>query len=395
MNTNSIVIVGASAAGVSAAREIRSISYDIPIQLITEENHQPYYRPLLTEFIGDSGIESRPNFYLNPPAWYVEKKIGLLMGQKVISIDPAGKTVRISSGNEYPYGKLILANGSTPFVPFNDAAGKKGFYSVRTLDDARNVYEHAGTAKTAIVIGGGLLGLEVAYSLTNRGVQATVIEISDRLLPRQLDSECSIILQNIVAKKNVTIVMGVKIDSILGDGRVTGVRLASGEVVSADLIVVSIGVRPNSDLAKNCGIAVNRAVVVNERMETSAPEIYACGDVAEFNGITQALWMPAIRHGKVAGSNAAGKPAEFVDEVYPATMNSFGTRIFSVGDLCLDKKVGEYKLHIHKDMDKDHYKKLFFIDDRLVGVILIGDISESRKLTMSIKNGALFKDVVK
>lgn len=160
------------------------------------------------------------------------------------------------------------------------------------------------------------------------------------------------------------------------------------------MIIISIGVRPNVDLAKQCGIQVNRAIVVNERMETSIPGIYACGDVAEFNGKSIALWMPAMRQGKVAGSNAAGKPAQFVDEVYPAILNSFGTRIFSVGDLCLERKEGEYRTHFVKDAGKGNYKKMFFVDDKLAGFILIGDISESQKLTGAIKAGTPFSNIV-
>ena len=136
-------------------------------------------------------------------------------------------------------------------------------------------------------------------------------------------------------------------------------------------------------------------MVVNDRMETSVPGIYACGDIVEFNNKNIALWMPAMRQGKVAGSNAAGKPARYVDEAYPAVLNSFGTKVFSIGDLCVDKKEGEYQLHITKDMNKDHHKKMFIIDEKLVGFILIGDISESQKLAAAIKNGTSHESLIK
>jgi NAD(P)H-nitrite reductase large subunit len=276
-----------------------------------------------------------------------------------------------------------------------DAPGKRNVYSIRTVNDAKAIHEQAGKIKTAIVIGGGLLGLEAAYSLTNKGVQVTVIEVAERILPRQLDAECSVILQNIVKRTNVTLLMGKTVDSITGGDTATGVKLASGEEVPAGMIIFSIGVRPNIDLAKNCGLRVNRAVVVNDWMETSDPGIYACGDVAEFNDKCISLWMPAVRQGKVAGSNAAGKPAQYSDDVYPAVLNSFGTKIFSIGDLCMDKKAGEYQLHIINDADKDHYKKLFFINKKLVGFILIGDISESQKLAAAMKHGASYEDLVR
>ena len=395
MDSDAIVIVGASAAGISAAREIRAASPDVPIRIFTEESHYPYYRPLLTEYIGDSSVEKRSNFYLNPENWYSDKKIELIRSQKVVSIDPAAKTIQTESAGRHAFDKLILANGSTPFVPLKEALGKRNVYSIRTINDAKAVHEQAGKITNAIVIGGGLLGLEAAYSLTNKGVQVTVIEVADRILPRQLDAECSVILQNIVTRTHVTLMTGKTVDSIKGGDTATGVKLDSGEEVPAGMIVFSIGVRPNLDLARSCGIKVHRAVVVNDHMETSVPGIYACGDVAEFNDKNIALWMPAMRQGKVAGSNAAGKPARYLDEVYPAVLNSFGTKVFSIGDLCMDKKEGEFQLHITKDMNGDHHKKMFFINEKLVGFILIGDISESQKLAFAIKNGTSYKDLVK
>lgn len=395
MEPDGILIIGASAAGVAAAREIRAVDQAVPVNIITEERHLPYYRPSLTEYIGDSKIEARSNFFLNPEAWYREKNVGLKLGTKVVQIDPAGKTVKTASGEQFSFGKLIFANGSTPFVPFKDAAGKSNVFSIRTLDDARAVNELSGKVKTAVVIGGGLLGLEAAYSLIGKGVKVTVIEGSDRILPRQLDPESSLIVQDIVTGAGVSLVLGRPIESIQGAGSATGVKLVDGEIIPAEMVIISIGVRPNSEIAKSCGITVNRALVVNERMETSIPGIYACGDVAEFNGKCVSLWMAAMKQGKVAGSNAAGKPAQFLDEVYPVILNSFGTRIYSAGDICQDKKEGECRVHATSDIVKNHHKRLFFINDRLAGFILIGDISDAQKLAMAVKNGSAFGDIVK
>lgn len=395
MEPDGILIIGASSAGVSAAREIRAIDPAVPVILLTEERHMPYYRPSLTEYIGDSKVEGRSNFFLNPETWYRDKNVILKLGTKVVRIDPAGKKVETASGEQFSFGKLILANGSTPFVPFKDAAGKNNVFSIRTLDDARAANELSGTVKAAVVIGGGLLGLEAAHSLSGKGVRVTVIEGSDRILPRQLDPDSSQILQNILAAANVSLVLGRTIESIQGEGSATGVKLADGEVIPAEMVIISIGVRPNVEIARSCGIAVNRAVVVNGRMETSIPGIYACGDVAEFNGKCISLWMPAMKQGKVAGSNAAGRPVEFLDEVYPAIFNSFGTRIYSAGDICQDRKEGECRIHSTGDAAKNHHKKLFFLNDKLVGFILIGDISEAQKLAMAVKNGSTFSDIVK
>ncbi len=394
MSSESIIIIGASAAGISAAREIRTINNDIPVQIFTEETHLPYYRPFLTEYIGDDTVDKRANFYLNPENWYVEKKVSLHRGEKIVSIDSSAKTVETVSGQKHSYGKLILANGSSPFVPLKDAIGKKNVYSIRTLGDAQAVHERVKENGSAIVIGGGLLGLEAAFSLSKKGIPVTVVEVGDRILPRQLDTECSSILQEIISRTSVKLMTGKSVESLMGGDAASGVKLVSGEELSAGMIIFSIGVRPNVDLARSCGAQVNRAVVVNGRMETSMPGIYACGDVVEFNGKNIALWMPAMKQGKVAGSNAAGKEALFVDEVYPAILNSFGTKVYSVGDFCSERKEGEYRVHIDKNAEKSSYKKLFFVNDKIVGLILIGDISESQKLTTAIKSGAAYKDLV-
>ena len=394
MGNEPIVIIGASAAGISAAREIRNVDSEVPIMVFTEETHLPYYRPFLTECIGDDSVEKRSNFYLNPEKWYGEKNVTLHLGKKFVRIDAASGLVESSSGEKQRYRKLILANGSSPFIPIKDAMSKKHVYSVRTLADARAVNERTKEDGRAIVIGGGLLGLEAAYSLSKKGMSVTVVEVGDRILPRQLDTECSAILQNIITRTSVKLLTGKSVESITGGDAATGVKLASGENLPAGLVIFSIGVRPNVDLAKSCGAEVNRAVVVNGRMETSVPGVYACGDVAEFNGKNIALWMPAMKQGKVAGSNAAGREALFADDLYPALLNSFGTKIFSLGDFCNERREGEYRVHVTRDADRERYRKLYFVNDRMVGVILIGDISESGKLTAAIKNGATYNDMV-
>ncbi|MBP7738053.1 MAG: NAD(P)/FAD-dependent oxidoreductase [Spirochaetes bacterium] len=394
MSSDSIVIIGASAAGISAAREIRGINNDIQVDIFSEETHFPYYRPYLTEYIGDEAIEKRSNFYLNPESWYAEKKVSLHRGERIAAVDAGAGTVETESGKKHPFGRLILANGSSPFVPDPEAIKKKNVYTVRTISDARNVHARALQKGPAIILGGGLLGLEAAYSLSKMGLQVAVVERNDRILPRQLDSECSAILEGIISKTGVRLITGKAVESITGGDLAESVILAGGEELPAGLVIFSIGVRPNVDLAKTGGAQVNRAVVVNERMETSVPGIYACGDVAEFNGKNIALWMPALKQGKVAGSNAAGKEAVFIDEVYPAILNSFGTRIYSVGDFCVDRKEGEFRVHEARDEERGNFKKMFFVNDRIVGLILIGDISESQKLTAAIKNGTAYGALV-
>jgi NAD(P)H-nitrite reductase large subunit len=388
VGSNDILIIGASAAGVSAAREIRAVDSSVPVRLFSEEPEWPYYRPFLTEAIGDEGVTKRSGFFLSAEEWYEKNGIEVRRGEKVTRIDTAAREIVTAGGERHSYGRCIIATGSRPFVPFPDAGERGNVFAVRTLRDTAAVRECAKRSSSAIIVGGGLLGLEAAYALSAKGLAVTVLEASERILPRQLDEECAEIAGRIIKNNNVELVMGVTADSILGEGNATGLGLSNGDELSADMVIFSIGVRPAVELARDCGIRVDRAIVVNERMETSEPGIYACGDAAEFMGKTIALWMPAVRQGKIAGSNAAGLAARYEEEVYPAVLNLFGSRIFSAGQLCQDIPDGEYRPCMDKDEEKGHFRKTFYIDDRLAGFILIGNVSDSKELLSTLKKGA-------
>ena len=388
-----IIIVGASAAGISAAREIRATNKDMRITLLSDESSIPYYRPFLTEFIRNKRVTEKPNFFLNPAEWYRDNNITLRLGEKVLAIDPRNKSVATSKEPALLYDKLIFANGSSPFIPLPGSLEKSNVFAIRTYDDAVRAHEFAGGVKNAIVIGGGLLGLEAADSLSARGAAVTVIEMSPRILPRQLDAEGSGFLEDIINKKKVSLLLERCVEAIAGAERADSVVLNTGEKIQTGMIIFSIGVRPNCELAKKCGVEVNRAVVVNERMETSLLDIYACGDVAEYNKKNPCLWMPAMKQGKVAGANAAGGKSIFADELYPAVLNSFGTHVYSIGEIPNEDMEGRMEFKAI-DKEKNNYKKLFFKNDRLAGFMLIGDIRDSQKLNQAMKKGMTYKETV-
>ncbi len=388
--TDHIVIIGASAAGIAAAREIRKNSPDIAITLITEEAHLPYHRPSLTERIGNPAIEDRPTFRLEKESWFEEQHIRFIPGDQITTLDTTSKVVTAASGKQFSYDRLILAVGSNPFVPMQDALKLSNVYSVRTLDDARRLYDAAKQAKHAVVIGGGLLGLEAVQALLKLGLKVEVIELAERILPMQLDPDGSRIFGDIITKAGATLHLGAKIERIEGESSAEAVKLASGERIATDLIIFSIGVRPSINLAKNAGITVNRGITVNDRMETSAPGVYACGDCAEF-GRNPALWMPALRMGAVAGTNAAGGSALFTLEEYPAMLSAFNTKVYSVGDIGRNS-AENYRALEAIDVEKGIYKKLYFSNDTLVGGILIGDIKKSGALSKAIASKTTITD---
>ncbi len=379
------IIIGASAAGISAAKEIRTVNNKAKILIITEENHMPYYRPYLVEYIKDNSVENRANFYLNKEEWYKKNNINIILGEKVIEINHLNKTIKTEKDRELPFDKLILANGSKPFIPMKEAIEKENVFTIRTLDDARAVYSFSNTIKKVIVIGGGLLGLEIAYALLKKKLDITIVELVERILPMQLDYEGSSLFESIIKENNIKIYLGNPIEQLIGGKRITSLRLKSGEEITTDMIIFSIGVRANVELAKGCGIKTDKGIIVNEKMETSIPDIYACGDVAEF-GRGIALWMPAIKQGQVAGLNAVGNEAVFKANDYPAVLNSFGTRIYSIGDICRNQDYENYITIQHKVPEGKIYKKLYFKNDKLVGGIMIGDDNKSTSLSKGINS---------
>ena len=221
--------------------------------------------------------------------------------------------------------------------------------------------------------------------MLSKNLDITIVELAERILPMQLDSEGSYLLESIIKENNIKIYLGVPVELLIGENRSTSLRLKSGEEISTDMVIFSIGVKANIELAKGCGIKTNKGIIVNEKMETNIPDIYACGDVAEFVRCI-ALWMPAIKQGQVAGLSAIGNEAVFKAEDYPAVLNSFGTRIYSIGDICRNQDYRNYITMQYKFPEEKIYKKLYFKDDKLVGGILIGDNKKTTSLYKGIKS---------
>lgn len=387
-----IVIIGSSASGIAAAREIRFIDKNISLKIITDDVYYPYYRPYLTEYIANKDIANKSNFYLHSKDWYSDNNIDIIFNEKVIKIDGSKKQVVTKSGALYEYDKLILANGSRPFVPFESALARKNVFAIRTYADAQSVYEYSSSARKAIVIGGGLLGLEAASSLVSKGVTVKIIELADRILPQFLDDESSLFVEKELRGQGVDLLLGKRIREIPGGDLAAGVILESSEKIEADMILISIGIRSNIELAQAAGIAVDRAVIVNSRMETSVQDIYACGDVSQFNESCVALWMPALKMGKIAGANAAGTEVEYRNDVYPAVLNSFGLRIYSYGSIGSDG-TDAYKEETEIDRENKKYKKYFFENNTLVGFILINDLSQAQKLSKAVQEKRTYNEL--
>lgn len=316
-----IVIIGANAAGVDAAVAVRKTDRTAEITLITKENKGAYSRCGIPYVLGGQ-IPSFDSLLVYPSSYYRMMKFDLRLETTATSINTEAKTVEIQdkSGKKevLNYDSLILATGAYPFAPPIKGKEKKGVFVVRTIEDGQMVDKALKTAKSAVVVGAGVIGLEVAAAFVERGVKTTVVEFLPYVLPVMLDKEMADVVQGMLEEKGLKIIVGRSVDEILGTDKVTG-ALVAGEKIPADLVVVATGVRAETELAQKAGIAIGetRGIKTNLRMETSAKSVYAIGDCAEsVNAITRLPALPqlgtvAVRQGKVAGTNAAGGYAVF------------------------------------------------------------------------------------
>ena len=286
-------------------------------------------------------------------------------------------------GENLSYDKLILSNGSYNFIPPIPGHEKKNVFSLRCLLDADIIKSKAKESNSAIIIGGGILGLEVGWQLRKCGLEITVLDIANRLLSVQLDKESSEIFEKKVLETGIKVIKNVKIDKLVGDNYANGVKLADGTELNADFIVISAGVRANVDLGKTANIEFNRGLIVNEKMETSVAEIYAAGDVAEFNGINYAIWPEAMEQGKVAGRNAIGIDSHY-EQIIPSNIYmGMNLKLFSIGNVG-NKENTEYD--VVKNQENDYFEKFYFVNGYFVGGILIGSLSKSLKLKNALKS---------
>jgi NAD(P)H-nitrite reductase large subunit/rubredoxin len=368
-----IVIIGASGAGMGAAVEIRKRNKKCNLTIISKEDVKGYYRPQLSKMLSNESVTIE-SMTIRDDEWFEENNVNLLLDKVVERIDTDNKKVILENGDEISYSKLIIASGAEVFVPPFSGREKIGVFTLRYAKDGKDIKEYAKDKKTGAVIGGGVLGLEAANELRNLGLNVTVIEVADRILPRQLDSDASRILEDIVIKSGVIFKKGVGTKEIIGENRVRGILLDNGEIVDAEVVIVSTGIKANCKIAEGTDIEIKRAIVVNEKMETTAKDVYACGDCVEYNGINYALWNEAIEQGKTAGINATGGSYVYKTIIPSTTLKAFGSSVFSIGDVGSNPNI-DYE--IFEEFDGKNYKKLYFNNNILSGGILIGDISKT------------------
>jgi nitrite reductase (NADH) large subunit len=330
-----------------------------------------------------SGEKSYEQIVIHGDGWYIENGITLYKGHKIIAVDRAAKTVTSDHGVVEPYDKLVIATGSVPFIIPVPGKDLPGVLSYRDLDDVNAMLLAAQSRAKAVIIGGGLLGLEAAAGLNLRGMDVTVLHVNPTLMERQMDPAAGYLLQKALEERGIKVITKANTKAIVGNGKVEGVELADGTIIPATLVVMAVGIRPNAALAKDAGLAVNRGIVVDEGMGTSDGDILAIGECAEVDGQIYGLVAPLYEMARVAAAHLAGdRSAAFVHSDTPTKLKVTGINVFSLGDFADGDDREEIVL---RDAAAGIYKRVILKDNRIIGTVLYGETSD----------GAWFNDLKK
>lgn len=386
-SVRNLVIIGNGIAGITAADHARRRHPDCEIHVISREEHHLYNRMAITRIIyGHSGMQG---LFLMPADWYDRRNINCWLNTRAAQIDPVAGRVRLATGEELRYDRLILATGSSGYVPPIEGFGIPGTFNLREANDALQMraYVQDHECQHAVVVGGGLLGLEAAYALHRLGSRVTVVERSQTVLRRQLDTRGAELLREYLQGLGIGVVLEAEVASIVGDDAVEGVVLGDGRTLPCDLLLVSAGIRPNLDLAREAGLAVDRGVIVDDAMRTSAPNIFAAGDVAQYEGRVVGLWPTAVEQGEVAAANAVGTEevhSTYVGSVAPVKLKVAGIDLLSIGEF---EGGPEDEVIVIEEVEQHRYRRLVVSDSQLTGAILIGHPTLEPVVTSAVSEG--------
>lgn len=366
-----VVVVGTGMAGARVVEELLARAPDrFSVRMFGDEPNGTYNRILLSSVLG--GFADPAQLWTHPLEWYQERGVFVHGGVRVEQIDVGRSLVGGAGGKVVePYDHLILATGSRPFVPPIEGTRQAGVFVFRTLDDCASIAAFARDCDRAVVLGGGLLGLEAARGLLSHDVEVTVVESAPHLMPQQLDASGAALLRHKMERMGVEVILGKTAVTLTGDGRVNGVRLADGTTLPADMVVISCGIRPNANEAKAAGILVDRGIVVDDQLRTSEPNVYAVGECAQHKGVCYGIVEPLYEQAKTLADVLAGDSrAAYRGSKLSTTLKVMGVEVTSMGDTRGEAPGTEVVSHL--DPDSGVYRKLVVRDGRLTGAILVG-----------------------
>ncbi|MFG1421590.1 NAD(P)/FAD-dependent oxidoreductase [Roseixanthobacter liquoris] len=367
-----LVIIGNGMAAAKLCEELAQRALGrYAVAVVGAEPQLAYNRVLLSDVL--AGKVAVAEAQLKPASWWRDRGVTLLYGNPATAIDRATKTVALADGGHLPYRHLVLATGSHPIrlpVPGMDLPGVRTF---RDLADVAALMAAAKPGTRAVVIGGGLLGLEAASGMAGAGAQTTLIHLMDRLMERQLDARAGALLRQAVEARGIEVLLTASTAQVEGTDHVTGLRLADGRLIPADIVVVACGVRPNADLARAAGLACNRGVLVDDTLATDDPAIHAIGECAEHRAAVYGLVAPAYEQARVLARRFAGEDARYEGSAVATNLKVSGVHVFSAGDVTGGPGTEDIVL-----TDRAHgiYRRLIVKDGLLIGAVLYGDTAD-------------------
>ncbi len=312
--------------------------------------------------------------------WYAEKRIELITGTRVIDADPEQRTVRTANKQQFSYDRLLLATGSHSFLPPIRGVDKQGVFTLRTVDDARKIISFAETREKVVLIGGGLLGLESGSALLGKGKKVTVVEFFPRLLPRQLDTKGAARLMQIMEGRGFSFRLGTSVREIAGHPAVESVHLQNDEILPAEMVIVSAGVRPNLEPAQRLGLATDKGIIVDSTLRTSRPEIFAAGDAAQFGDHVYGIWPAAMEQGRAAGTNMAGGGVIYEGSTPANKLKVAGIDLASAGAIDAEDRFAS-----RLEETDTVYRKFVIDGNHLIGCIMLGDTADFARTVRAIK----------
>lgn len=371
------LIIGNGIAGLSCVKQIKKNDPDSSIIMISKEKKNTYYRIKLTEYISEGYDINKA--YVNKQEWYKDNNVTVILDKEVISLDEKNKYVTLEDGEEVIADKILLAMGASPFIPPIENVDLNGVFALRTIEDVDNFLNYVSDVDTVSVLGGGLLGLEAAYSLLKLGKKVNVVESYKYVLGRQLDEELGENLNKELTSMGINVIVGQNVKSFIGNEKVTGIKLEDGTEVKTDAILISTGVKPNIDIVKNTSIETNKGIIADKNLKTNIDGIYAAGDVVEIFGMTMGLWTAAMEMGKIAGTNMTGGEAEYEMPKLFTSLDIGDINIFSCGE------VSNYD-EIYKYDDEESHHRIYIKDNKAVGGVLEGNTKEKNKIKNLVFN---------
>jgi len=363
-----VIIVGNGLAGIISAKTLRELDKKVEIEIFAEEKYHYYPRPNLIEFL--AGTIPFERMFAFPQEWYKEQNINIHLGKPVTRIFPDSQEIEVAGGKKEKYESLLLANGSFSFIPPFKGADKKGIFALRTLDDAFELLEYLKNHQRVAVIGGGLLGLEIARAMKSRGARVDVVEFFDRLLPRQLDIQGASILKAQIENMGINVHLGLATEEILGQNDVRGLRFKGEREIEMDMAIVAAGVRPNIRLTKEAGLETDRGLVTDDYLQSSNPKIFGAGDVIQHRGRVYGIIPSSFNQARVVASNILGKKEKYEGTVPSNTLKVAGLDLTSVG--LVNPEEGTSEEFRKEKKEEGIYKKIVIQKGVVVGAIWIG-----------------------